>query len=128
MNSVNEQSELLKSVMDLLEKQFGSRCEVVLHDLTKDYNHTIVDIRNGYLTGRKIGGSGTNLGLEVLNGKDQDGNRFNYVSTPGTAEFSGLPPYFRNDEGKVVGSLCVNLDITETIKFEDFLKGTTSTT
>ena len=124
MNSVNEQSELLKSVMDLLEKQFGSRCEVVLHDLTKDYNHTIVDIRNGYLTGRKIGGSGTNLGLEVLNGKDQDGNRFNYViHTRDGKIFRSSSIYFRNDEGKVVGSLCVILDITETIKFEDFLKG-----
>ena len=105
MNSVNEQSELLKSVMDLLEKQFGSRCEVVLHDLTKDYNHTIVDIRNGYLTGRKIGGSGTNLGLEVLNGKDQDGNRFNYViHTRDGKIFRSSSIYFRNDEGKVVGS------------------------
>ena len=124
MNSVNEQKELLKSVMDLLERQFGSHCEVVLHDLTKDYNHTIVDIRNGYLTGRKIGGSGTNLGLEVLNGKNQDGNRFNYVlHTRDGKVFRSSSIYFRNDEGKVVGSLCVNLDITETIKFEDFLKG-----
>ena len=110
--------------MDLLERQFGSHCEVVLHDLTKDYNHTIVDIRNGYLTGRKIGGSGTNLGLEVLNGKNQDGNRFNYVlHTRDGKVFRSSSIYFRNDEGKVVGSLCVNLDITETIKFEDFLKG-----
>ena len=124
MNSIYEQRELLKSIMDLLERQFGSRCEVVLHDLTRDYNHTIVDIRNGYLTGRKIGGSGTNLGLEVLNGKDQDGNRFNYVlHTRDGKIFRSSSIYFRNDSGKVIGSLCVNLDITETIKFEDFLKG-----
>lgn len=29
---------------------------VVLHDLEKDYEHTIVDIRNGHITNRKVGG------------------------------------------------------------------------
>lgn len=124
MNSIYEQEELLRSMMDLLERQFGSHCEVVLHDLTKDYNHTIVDIRNGYLTGRKIGDSGTNLGLEVLNGTDQGGNRFNYVlHTRDGKIFRSSSIYFYNDEGKVIGSLCVNLDITETIRFEEYLKG-----
>ena len=123
MNSIYEQEALLKSLMDLLERQFGSRCEVVLHDLTKDYNHTIVDIRNGHLTGRKVGGSGTNLGLEVLNGKDQDGNRFNYViHTRDGKIFRSSSIYFRDDNDKVIGSLCVNLDITETVRFESFLK------
>lgn len=123
MNSIYEQMDLLKSVMDLLERHFGPRCEAVLHDLTKDYNHTIVDIRNGYLTGRKVGGSGTNLGLEVLSGKDQDGNRFNYISQLRDGKIlRSSSIYFRNDEGKVIGSLCVNLDITDSIKFEDFLR------
>ena len=30
--------------------------------------------------------------------------------------------YIRNNEGKVIGSLCINLDITESIQFESFLK------
>lgn len=124
VNSIYEQEELIRSMMDLLERQFGSRCEVVLHDLTKDYNHTIVDIRNGYLTGRKVGDSGTNLGLEVLSGTDQGGNRFNYVlHTRDGKIFRSSSVYFHNDEGKVIGSLCVNLDITETIRFEEYLKG-----
>ncbi len=123
MNSIDEQKELLKSILDLLEKQFGPRCEVVLHDLTKDYNHTIVDIRNGHLTGRKIGDSGTNLGLEVLSGKEQDGNRFNYLlHTPEGRTFRSSSLYFRNDEGRAIGSLCVNLDITDTIRMAEFLR------
>ena len=83
-----------------------------------------MDIRNGYLTGRKVGDSGTNLGLEVLNGTDQGGNRFNYVlHTRDGKIFRFSSVYFHNDEGKVIGSLCVNLDITETIRFEEYLKG-----
>ena len=83
-----------------------------------------MDIRNGYLTGRKVGDSGPNLGLEVLNGTDQGGNRFNYVlHTRDGKIFRSSSVYFHNDEGKVIGSLCVNLDITETIRFEEYLKG-----
>ena len=67
-------------LMDMLEQQLGSHTEVVLHDLKKDYANTIVDIRNGHITGREVGGTGSNLGLEVLQGTVKDGNRFNSVS------------------------------------------------
>ena len=39
--------ELLEQFMELLAKQFGDRCEVVLHDLTRSYDNTIVAIKNG---------------------------------------------------------------------------------
>lgn len=123
MNSIYEQIDLLKGIMDMLEQEFGNSCEIVLHDLTKDYNHTIVDIRNGHLTGRKVGGSGSNLGLEVLSGNDKDGNRYNYVNHTREGKiFRSSSFYFRDEHGKAIGSLCVNLDITETVKFEQFLK------
>ncbi len=123
MNSIYEQMDLLKSIMDMLEQQFGSRCEIVLHDMTRDYNHTIVDIRNGHVTGRKIGGSGSNLGLEVLSGNDKDGNRYNYVNHTREGKiFRSSSIYFRDDTSRVIGSLCINLDITDTVKFEQYLK------
>ncbi len=111
-------------LMDMLEAQFGKKCELVLHDLTKDYDHTIIDIRNGYLTNRRIGGSGTNLGLEVLSGNVQgNGNRFNYiVHTRMGRIFRSSSLYIRDDDGKVIGSLCINLDITDSLRFEEFLK------
>ena len=123
MKNIYEQWDLLQSIMDMLERQFGSSCEVVLHDLTKDYNHTIVDIRNGHLTGREIGGCGSNLGLEVLRGSNVDGNRYNYIThTRDGKILRSSSIYIRDDEGTVIGSLCVNLDITETIHFEEYLK------
>lgn len=76
MQSIDEIMPMLQQVLTLLENHFGNKCEVVLHDLTKDYNHTIVDIRNGSVTNRTIGGCGSNLGLEVLRGTVVDGDRF----------------------------------------------------
>ena len=55
MNSIEEQRLLFSQILDLLEHHFGPQCEIVLHDNTKDYAHTIIDIRNGQISGRKIG-------------------------------------------------------------------------
>jgi predicted transcriptional regulator YheO len=114
---------VIKKIMDLLEKQFGRNCEVVLHDLTKDYNHTIIDIRNGHVTGRKIGDCGSNLGLEVLRGSVVNGDRYNYIThTKDGKVLRSSSVYFYNDNNKVIGSLCINLDITEELRFENYLK------
>ncbi len=123
MKNIYEQWDLWQEFMDMLEKQFGNSCEVVLHDLTKDYNHTIVDIRNGHITGRKIGGCGSNLGLEVLSGNVKNGNRFNYIiHTRDGKILRSSSMYIKDDEGQTIGSLCINLDITKSVKFEEFLK------
>lgn len=123
MNSIQEESKFIDQIMTLLEMQFGNKCEVVLHDLTKHYSQTIVDIRNGYITNRSVGGCGSNLGLEVLNGSVVDGDRFNYVThTPTGRILRSSSIYIRNDAGAPIASICVNYDITEMVQFEAVLK------
>jgi predicted transcriptional regulator YheO len=95
----------------------------VLHDLTDGYDHTIVDIVNGHITNREIGDCGSNLGLEILRGTVHDGDRFNYIThTPAGRILRSSSIYIKDDGGKVIGSICINLDITETVQFEGFLK------
>lgn len=123
MKRIEDEQKLLRQLLTLIAAQFGSACEVVLHDLTRDYNHTIVDIRNGEVTGRQVGGCGSNLGLEVLKGSVVDGDRFNYVTrTQDGKVLRSSSIYIRNDEGQVVASVCINLDITETIRLENYLR------
>lgn len=123
MKSIEESLPMLQQLLTLIERHFGTKCEVVLHDLTKDYNNTIVDIRNGAITHRSIGGCGSNLGLEVLRGTVVDGNRFNYVTTTQDGKIlRSSSIYLKNDDGEVMGSICVNLDITETLQFEGYLR------
>jgi predicted transcriptional regulator YheO len=123
MDRLDDEQSFLRQLLTLISSQFGDSCEVVLHDLTKDYNHTIVDIRNGHITNRKIGGCGSNLGLEVLNGSVVDGDRFNYVTTTADGKIlRSSSIYVKNEEGAVIGSICINLDITESIQFEGFLR------
>ena len=123
MKHIDDELGMFKQLLNLIAAQFGSRCEVVLQDLEKDCSSTIVDIRNGHITNRKIGESGSNLGLEVLSGSVIDGDRLNYVTTTSDGKIlRSSSMYIRNSEGKVIGSLCINLDITESIQFESFLK------
>jgi len=123
METICEQRDLWKSLLDMLEQQFGDQCELVLHDLKKDYNHTIVDIRNGHITGRKVGDCGSNIGLEVLRGTVENGNRYNYITHTRDGKILRSSTLFlRNTEGTVIGSLCINLNITPTVKFEEYLK------
>ncbi|NLV59754.1 MAG: transcriptional regulator [Clostridiales bacterium] len=115
-------NRVLTQIVNLLEQQFGSNCEVVLHDLSRPYDSTIVDIRNGHITGRRVGDCGSNLGLEVIRGTVKDGDKFNYFTTTKDGKIlRSSSIYLRDDENNVRYSLCVNVDITESIKFESFL-------
>ena len=53
-----QNKKLITDILDILEGHFGKNVEFVVHDLSLDYEHTIVDIRNGEVTGRKVGGTG----------------------------------------------------------------------
>ena len=116
MSYVSDNFEVLSGIAKCIALQFGNTCEVVLHDLTLSYDHTIVAIENGHITGRKVGDSGTNIGLEVLRGTvdDENRDRYNYVNfTPNGRILRSSSKYFTDATGAVVGSLCINLDITD---------------
>src|SRR5690554_1987014 len=98
------EKNFMSKLMDMLEKQLGKNSEIVLHDLRHGYEHTIVDIRNGEITGRKIGGTGSNLGLEVLKGKEGSGDKYNYITKlPGGRYLRSSSLYIVDKEGDIIG-------------------------
>ena len=121
-NNANLDIRALTQIVNLIEHQFGPNCEVVLHDLSRSYDNTIIDIRNGHVTNRAIGGCGSNLGLEVIRGTVKDGDKFNYYTTTKDGKIlRSSSIYILDEERNLRYSLCVNLDITESVKFEAFL-------
>ena len=118
-----QNKKLITDILDILEGHFGKNVEFVVHDLSLDYEHTIVDIRNGEVTGRKVGGTGDLLGLRALryNGSNE-GNCFNtltYAENGKILRSSTL--FFRNGAGVAVASIAINEDVTESIKYEQYL-------
>jgi len=127
MGYVTDNLNLLSDIAQCIAMQFGENCEVVLHDLTLPYDKTIVAIWNGHVTGRKIGDGGTNAGLEILKGSASPDDQYSYINaTPTGRILRSSSKYFRDEYGKVNGSMCINLDITDIIKAENTLKTFTS--
>jgi predicted transcriptional regulator YheO len=114
MEKVGDEFAFFEPLMKGIVALFGSRCEVVLHDLTRDYESTIVMIENGHVTRRKVGDCGSNLGLEVLRGTAENGDKYGYVTNGRDGRvLRSSSVYIRNSKGRVIGCLCINMDISE---------------
>jgi predicted transcriptional regulator YheO len=125
MQKIGEELELLTTLVDVLAKHFGQKCEVVLHDYSKPIDQTIVAIENGHVTKRKVGGHGTNLGLALIRGTETAAYKSNYLTqTPDGKVLRSSTVYVRNKQGKPIGSLCINNDITELIMAEKVIAET----
>lgn len=94
--------------------QFGENCEVVIHDLTEDTEHTIIFIENGHVTGRKIGDGSSRVVLEALSKKPEElKDRVNYLTqTESGRMLKSTTIYIRDTKDKVVGIFAINYDIT----------------
>lgn len=123
-NENTQQGEMvaIDKIMLLLEQHLGSTSEIVYHDLSMPYDHTIKDIRNGEITGRVVGGCGSNLGLEVMRGTVANGDKFNYITHTKNGRILRSSTVYLYEEGKLSGCICVNTDISDSVRFENFLK------
>ena len=114
---VDEMSEMkgaLVAITRAFARTIGPRCEVVLHDYREwdRSGSTIVWIENGHVTGRHIGGPTTNLGLEAMRAGYASADRFNYLSRAKDGRtLRSTSIYFQNRTGKLIGSLCINVDV-----------------
>lgn len=101
-------------IADAIITVFGEECcEVVLHDLL-DPGHSIVYIR-GNLTGRKIGGPVTEVLLQKLKDTEEGKTDSSYYRTKYVSDrvFKSSTTFIRNNEGTIVGCLCINYDISD---------------
>ena len=118
-----ELKNFLSQFFDLLQIHFGEEVEFVLHDLSLEYEHTIINIRNGEITQRTIGDTGDILGLEVLRGSIEDGNSYNLINyTLSGKTLRSSTQFIKDTEGNIIASIGINEDITNSIEFERYLQ------
>ena len=107
-----------------LAAQFGSNCEIVIHDLeSNDVEHSIVAIENGYITGRKLGDGPSHIVLESLqNGAKHTHDKLAYLTkTKDGKILKSSTIYIRNSQGRIIGILSINYDITKLTMIESAL-------
>lgn len=108
-------TELLKKYIPMAEfisEIVGDNCEVVIQDITSP-NNSIIFIKNGHLTGRNIGGPLTDLVLSIIQNKTYKDKNFatNYKAVGNFKTFKSASYFIKNNDNKIIGVLCVNIDI-----------------
>ncbi|MFB6274015.1 MAG: transcriptional regulator [Salinibacter sp.] len=101
--------------------------EVAVHDLRQP-EESIIAIYNGHLTGREVGDGATDLGLRRLRGEDLPDKMIGYANeSPDGTKMKSSSLAIRDDEGELIGALCLNLDISYFEQYGKFIERLIST-
>ena len=112
-------------LLPALVEAVGPNCEVVLHDFARLPN-SIVAIA-GNVTGRSLGGPTTDFGLEVLRRGATGRDVLGYESwTRDGRRLRSSTSFLRDESGKVVGCLCINVDISGLLRAQEILGAITA--
>ena len=119
--------ESLTFIAHGIARQFGSNCEVCIHDLkTSDPEHSIIYIINGHVTGRDVGDSPSKIVLESIEALSKGDNLTDHLCylTKGSGgkllKSSTIFVKDYNNEFHYV--LSINLDISGFTAFDSALK------
>ena len=129
----SERLNMLKTIAKGIAMHFGEKCEVVVYDLTKDYEHTIVAIENGYISGRQIGDFASNIVLELLKSFNENNNseeikdKYNYLTqTKDGRILKSSSIFIKDSNGKICSMLGINYDITDFLTAESIISSFTN--
>lgn len=115
---------MLRQIAGGIAAQFGSDCEVVVHDLSRHPDHSIVAIENGHVSGRKVGDGASNVVIEQLQNQESHPNdHLCYLTrTPDGKILKSSTMYIRSNHGKVCGILSINYDVSKLMMVEDAVR------
>lgn len=117
--------DLLIQLAHGVASEFGTACEVVIHDLTKtDIESSIVYIENGHVTNRKTGDGPSGIVLETLNkGADILEDKLAYLTKTDDGKIlKSSTMYIRGAHNKIDYIFALNYDITGIINMDQALK------
>ena len=119
----------LKQIAKGIAATFGSNCEVVIHDVGKHPEHSIVAIENGHVTGRKVGDGASHVVMEQVRCADaQPEDHLSYLTkTPDGKILKSSTMYIRGKNGKVTAILGINYDVSSLLLTESALHDLTAT-
>ncbi len=119
---------MLRQIAAGIAAQFGSDCEVVVHDLSRHPDHCIVAIENGHVSGRKVGDGASYVVLDQLTQADaQPEDHLCYLTrTPDGKILKSSTVYIRGAHKKVIAILSINYDVSKLMMVEDAVRSLTS--
>ena len=116
---------MLKQIANGITEQFGSNCEIVIHDLTDNNTESsIVAIENGHVTNRKIGDGPSHVVLEALHGDRSNlHDHLNYLTkTKDGKILKSSTIYIRDNSGEAICVFGINFDITTLLLIDNSIQ------
>jgi predicted transcriptional regulator YheO len=112
--SIYDDFDFLKRLIKGIAEEFGSNCEVAIHDLKAGYEHSIIAIENGHVTGRKVGDVASRIAMETIHSNLQNKDHYSYTTRTNDGRILKstticIPD--KSDNAKAL--LCINYDITQ---------------
>lgn len=107
--------DFLRQLAHGLAIQFGSSCEIAIHDLkTKDLEKSIVYIENGHVSNRQTGDGPSGIVLETLQSDPSTiHDKLSYLTkTEDGRILKSSTFYIRDDDGSISYIFSLNYDIT----------------
>lgn len=107
--------DFLKQLAHGLAIQFGSSCEIAIHDLkTKDLEKSIVYIENGHVSNRQTGDGPSGIVLETLQSDPSTiHDKLSYLTkTEDGRILKSSTFYIKDDDGSISYIFSLNYDIT----------------
>ena len=122
--------QMLRQIAHGLCSQFGSNCEVVVHDLSlRQPDSSIVIIENGHVSSRKLGDGPSHIVLEALRADPATlEDKLSYLTrTHDGRILKSSTIYIRDEDGSVAAIFAINYDITGLLAIEGSLRPLIST-
>ena len=127
---MDQKLDLLKQIAHGMCAQFGSNCEIVIHDLHNNkLESSVVFIENGNISNRKLGDGPSGVVLETLS-KDPEKihDRFSYLTqTEDGRILKSSTMYIRDDDGSIGYIFSLNYDITALLTIDNAISSLVQT-
>ena len=121
---------MLRQIAAGIAAQFGNDCEVAIHDLSRHPDHSIVEIINGHVSGRRVGDGASQVVLEQLRSNDPAvEDHLGYLTRTADGKIlKSSTIYIRNSKGNVSEILSINYDISRLLMVGGAIEGLINTT
>lgn len=117
--------EMLRQIAAGIAAQFGSNCEVLVHDVSNHHaESSVVVIENGHVSGRKLGDGASKVVMDFLKegNVDKQDHLAYLTKTPDGKILKSSTMYIKNSKGKVYAILSINYDISALLLVDNAIK------
>lgn len=126
MTIMDKRLQIYVPLLDFLSAILGEDAEVVLQDLTKGFDHSLVYIRNN-LSNREVGAPATDFVLDIVQSKLYKQTNFlvNYrTKTESGRQLYSSSFFIKDKRDGLLGMICINADKSKEMNLKYMLEST----